>query len=132
MSMSDPIADMLTRIRNAARAGLPSVRIPQSRLKAEIARILKREGYLNGIEVEPNDGKPMLRLDLKYGPDRQPVIQGLRRVSRPGLRQYRPSTSLPKVLNGLGVAIISTSQGVITDRDARHRKIGGEVLCHIW
>ncbi len=133
MSFSDPIADMLTRIRNALGAGQDTVLIPHSRLKAEIAQILKREGYILGVSEEPGPTpQKVLRLQLKYGPEREPVIQGVRRFSRPGLRKYAGSASLPHVLGGLGIAIVSTSSGLMTDREARRRKIGGEVLCTVW
>ncbi len=128
MSMHDPIADMLTRIRNAQMVNKPSVSMPSSKLKIAIAKVLKDEGYVEDFAVKPNDGKPQLEIGLKYYAGR-PVIESIDRISRPGLRIYRASDSIPKVMNGLGVAIVSTSQGVMTDRKARAAGIGGEVLC---
>lgn len=128
MSMSDPIADMLTRIRNAQMSEKVSVAIPASKLKVALAKVLKDEGYIDDFAVRPMDGKPVLEVGLKYYAG-QPVIEKLERVSRPGLRVYKPSGDIPKVMNGLGVAIVSTSKGVMTDRKARGLGIGGEVLC---
>jgi small subunit ribosomal protein S8 len=128
MSMSDPIADMLTRIRNAQMSDKVSVAMPASKIKAAIANVLKDEGYIEDFAVRPLDGKPMLEVALKYYAGR-PVIEKLERISRPGLRVYKPSDNIPKVMNGLGVAIVSTSRGVMTDRKARGLGIGGEVLC---
>lgn len=128
MSMSDPIADMLTRIRNAQRSEKQSVVIPASKLKSAIAQVLKDEGYIEDFAVRELEGKPALEIALKYYAGR-PVIEKIERVSRPGLRIYRPSGDLPKVMNGLGVAIVSTSRGVMTDRKARGLGVGGEVLC---
>jgi small subunit ribosomal protein S8 len=128
MSMSDPIADMLTRIRNAQMSEKVSVAMPASKVKAAIAKVLKDEGYIEDFAVRPLDGKPMLEVGLKYYAGR-PVIEKIERVSRPGLRIYKPSDDIPRVMNGLGVAIVSTSQGVMTDRKARGLGIGGEVLC---
>ena len=128
MSMSDPIADMLTRIRNAQMAQKERVAMPSSKLKVAIAKVLHDEGYVDGFEVEPNDGKPQLVIVLKYYAG-SPVIERIERVSRPGLRVYRGSNELPKVMNGLGVAIVSTPKGVMTDRAARASRVGGEVLC---
>ena len=130
MSMSDPIADMFTRIRNAQRVEKKSVVIPSSKLKVAIARVLQEEGYVEGFEVLENDGKPLLKVALKYYAGR-PVIERLERVSRPGLRIYKARNDLPQVMNGLGVAIITTSQGVMTDRKARQTGIGGEVLGYV-
>lgn len=130
MSMSDPIADMLTRIRNAQQSEKQSVAIPASKLKAAIAGVLKDEGYIEDFAVRENDGKPLLEISLKYYSGK-PVIEKLERISRPGLRVYKPSRDIPKVMNGLGVAIMSTSKGVMTDRKARGLGIGGEVLCII-
>jgi small subunit ribosomal protein S8 len=126
--MQDPISDMLTRIRNAQRADKVSVSMPSSKLKTAIANVLKDEGYIEDFKVEANDGKPTLEIQLKYYAGR-PVIERLDRVSRPGLRIYKGSNDIPKVMNGLGVAIVSTSKGVMTDRKARAAGIGGEVLC---
>jgi small subunit ribosomal protein S8 len=128
MSMSDPIADMLTRIRNAQLSEKASVEMPASKLKAAIAQVLKDEGYVEDFEVRQADGKPMLDISLKYYAGR-PVIEKIERVSRPGLRIYKASNQLPSVMNGLGVAIVSTSRGVMTERKARASGVGGEVLC---
>ncbi len=128
MSMSDPIADMLTRIRNAQQTNKLSVSMPASKLKGAIANVLKDEGYIEDFAVLPNDGKPLLSISLKYYAGR-PVIEKIERVSKPGLRIYKGSESLPKVMNGLGVTIVSTSKGVMTDHKARAAGIGGEVLC---
>ena len=128
MSMTDPIADMLTRIRNAQMVGQVEVGMPCSNLKTAIAQVLKDEGYIDGFVVKPNEGKPQLEISLKYYADK-PVIEKIERVSRPGLRIYRGRDDLPKVMNGLGVAIVSTSRGVMTDRRARETGVGGEVLC---
>jgi small subunit ribosomal protein S8 len=128
MSMSDPIADMLTRIRNAQRAEKVAVAMPSSKLKISIAAVLKEEGYIENFGVRDEDGKPVLELGLKYYAG-SPVIEKIERVSRPGLRIYKGTEELPKVMNGLGVAIVSTSKGVMTDRKARANGIGGEVLC---
>jgi small subunit ribosomal protein S8 len=130
MSMSDPIADMLTRIRNAQRVEKAEVTMPASKLKAAIAQVLKDEGYIDGFQVVTQDGKPELRIGLKYYAGR-PVIERLERVSRPGLRIYRGRNAIPQVMNGLGVAIVSTSRGVMTDRKARSQGVGGEVLCYV-
>jgi len=128
MSMSDPIADMLTRIRNAQQSEKLSVSVPASKLKAAIAKVLKDEGYIDNFAVRDNDGKPQLDIGLKYYAG-SPVIEKIERVSRPGLRIYKPSRDIPTVMNGLGVAIVSTSKGVMTDRKARGMGVGGEVLC---
>lgn len=132
MSLSDPIADMLTRLRNAHAAELESAEMPHSRIKSEIARILKREGFIRDYTTEGQGGKRMLRVYLKYGPNQEKGIEGLRRISRPGLRRYAGAGDLPRVLGGMGVAILSTSSGVMTDQEARRGKVGGEVLCHVW
>jgi small subunit ribosomal protein S8 len=128
MSMSDPIADMLTRIRNAQSVNKPVVSMPSSKLKTAIAAVLKDEGYIDDFSVQANDSKPQLNISLKYYAGR-PVIETIARVSKPGLRVYRGSQSIPAVMNGLGVTIMSTSKGVMTDRKARAAGIGGEVLC---
>ncbi len=128
MSMSDPVADMLTRIRNAQQSEKQSVAMPTSKLKAAIARVLKDEGYIEDFAVRSQDGKSHLDISLKYYAGR-PVIEKIERVSRPGLRIYKPSKDIPVVMNGLGVAIVSTSKGVMTDRKARGMGVGGEVLC---
>ena len=128
MSMSDPVADMLTRIRNAQQSEKLSVAMPTSKLKAAIAKVLKDEGYIEDFAIRNQDGKSHLDISLKYYAGR-PVIEKIERVSRPGLRIYRPSKDIPVVMNGLGVAIVSTSKGVMTDRKARGMGVGGEVLC---
>lgn len=130
-TVTDPIADFLTRIRNACRAGQAEVRIPYSRLKADIARVLKQEGYIANYEVETGGIRPALRITNKIV-DRRAAITGLRRVSRPGLRRYVGAGEIPRVLGGMGVAIISTSGGVVTGREAKQRNVGGEVLAVVW
>lgn len=132
MSCSDPIADMLTRIRNASKAGLPAVEMGHSRLKAEIARILKKEGYIADSADFDDDGKKGLRITLKYDYNDKPIIQQLRRVSKPGLRCYVAAGDIPRVRGGIGTAVLSTSRGVMSDREARAAHVGGEVLCHVW
>ncbi len=130
MSMSDPISDMLTRIRNAQLSEKQSVAMPASKLKSSIAQVLKDEGYIDDFAVREQDGKRELEISLKYYAGR-PVIEKIERVSRPGLRIYKPSRDIPNVMNGLGVAIVSTSKGVMTDRKARDLRVGGEVLCFV-
>jgi small subunit ribosomal protein S8 len=132
MTMTDPIADMLTRLRNANSAYHDEVVMPHSKLKANIAEILKREGYIAGYRDQPGEKGKNLVVELKYGPNRERSIAGVRRVSKPGLRVYAKSTNLPKVLGGLGVAIISTSGGLVTDRQAGKQGVGGEVLAYVW
>jgi small subunit ribosomal protein S8 len=134
MTMTDPIADMLTRIRNANVAMHDTVKMPSSKLKEALARILEREGYIAGWQVADDPGRPgrVLEINMKYAPDRTRTISGLRRVSKPGLRVYSKADRLPRVLGGLGVAVLSTSQGLMTDREARQRRMGGEVLCYVW
>jgi small subunit ribosomal protein S8 len=132
MTMTDPIADMLTRLRNANSAYHDQVVMPHSKLKAHIAEILQREGYIAGFHTQDAQVGTSLVIELKYGPNRERSIAGLRRVSKPGLRVYAKSTSLPKVLGGLGVAIISTSTGLLTDRQATKQGVGGEVLAFVW
>ena len=131
MSFSDPIADMLTRVRNAYMAGHETVDVPFSRLKGELARILKKEGYVLDYMAETGKSR-ILRLYLKYGEDGQPALRGLKRCSRPGLRRYAGGREIPRVLGGMGVAVLSTSRGIMTDHDARRQNVGGEVLCMIW
>lgn len=131
MSWSDPIADMLTRVRNAQKAAHPSVEMPYSRLKDEVAQVLKREGFIADIAVESGNPKS-LKLFLKYTEELEPVIRGVKRESRPGLRRYVAAAKVPRVLGGQGVAVLSTSSGILTDREARSRHVGGEVLCTIW
>ena len=133
MAMTDPIADMLTRIRNANSAEHDTVVIPASKMKVEIARILKQEGYINGYSVEGDTAKEKtITVELKDGPDKEKVITGLKRISKPGLRVYAKGGNVPRVLNGLGIAIISTSKGLMTDRDARKNNLGGEVVAYVW
>jgi small subunit ribosomal protein S8 len=132
MTMTDPIADMLTRLRNANSAYHDTVAMPYSKLKAGIAEILQQEGYIAGFHAEEAEVGRTLVLDLKFGPSRERSIAGLRRVSKPGLRVYAKSTALPRVLGGLGVAILSTSSGLLTDRQAAKQGVGGEVLAYVW
>jgi small subunit ribosomal protein S8 len=132
MTMTDPVADMLARIRNANVAYKEEIAMPSSKLKAAIADILKSEGYIRDYIVEPTKPQATLRMALKYTPERERSIAGLRRVSKPGLRVYAKRDDIPRVLGGLGIAIISTSQGVMTDRDARKQGVGGEVLAYVW
>lgn len=132
MTMTDPIADMLTRLRNANTAYHDTVTMPHSKIKAGIAEILQQEGYIAGFSVADAEVGKALTLNLKFGPSRERSIAGVRRVSKPGLRVYAKSTSLPKVLGGLGVAIISTSSGLLTDRQASKKGVGGEVLAYVW
>jgi small subunit ribosomal protein S8 len=133
MSVSDPIADMLTRIRNGVAARHDSVRIPASKMKISIARVLKDEGFIRDYSVQ-DDGKPQpdLKVDLGYTANRQPVLNGLQRVSKPGLRVYVQRREIPRVYGGLGIAIISTPKGVMTGQEARRQEVGGELLCYIW
>jgi small subunit ribosomal protein S8 len=134
VTMTDPIADMLTRLRNASVARNETVRMPSSKLKESLAAILLREGYIAGYKVVADERRPgrALEVTLKYAPDRTATISGLRRVSKPGLRVYSGAEKMPRVLGGLGVAVVSTSQGLMTDREARKRRVGGEVLCYVW
>jgi small subunit ribosomal protein S8 len=134
MTMTDPIADMLTRIRNANVAFHDEVVMPSSKVKVALANLLVREGYIRNYAVEDDTERPgsKLRIVMKYTPDRERTISGLRRVSKPGLRVYTKATDVPRVLGGMGIAILSTNQGLMTDREARQRKVGGEILCHVW
>ncbi|GAA5345877.1 SSU ribosomal protein S8P [Planifilum fimeticola] len=132
MVMTDPIADMLTRIRNANAVRHESVEIPASKIKRQIAEILKREGFIRDAEYIDDGKQGVIRIFLKYGPNNERVITGLKRISKPGLRVYAKSTEVPRVLRGLGIAILSTSKGVMTDKEARQAKVGGEVLAYIW
>ena len=132
MSMTDSIADFLTRIRNANMVRHDSVEVPASKIKKDIAEILKSEGFVRDVEYIEDDKQGVIRVFLKYSADKTRVITGLKRISKPGLRTYVKSDDVPKVLNGLGIAIISTSEGVITDKEARAKKIGGEVLAYVW
>ncbi len=129
---SDPIADLLTRVRNGAQSRLATVEIPHSKIKVEIVKILEAEGYISSWEVTTETKFPTIRVSLRYDAKRKPVIQHIRRVSKPGLRIYKPTTELRPVRSGLATQIISTSSGLMTDRDARKRKVGGEVLCEVW
>ncbi|CDD68059.1 30S ribosomal protein S8 [Eggerthella sp. CAG:368] len=132
MSMNDPIADMLTRVRNANSAGKQTVSMPSSKKLVEIARIMQEEGYIAGYEVESAEPRDILEITLKYGEKKDRTIRGLKRISKPGLRIYAGKDELPRVLGGLGTAIISTSKGVMADRDARKMGVGGEVIAYIW
>ena len=132
MSMNDPIADMLTRVRNAHSAGKPTVSMPSSKKLVEIARIMQEEGYIASYEIESAQPRDILEITLKYGEKKARTIRGLKRISKPGLRIYAGKDELPRVLGGLGTAIISTSKGVMTDRDARKAGVGGEVIAYIW
>jgi small subunit ribosomal protein S8 len=132
MVMTDPIADMLTRIRNANDAGHKMVEIPASNEKRAIADILMEEGYINKVEYVEDEKQGMIKVTLKYGDNKSRVISGIKRISKPGLRVYAGHADLPKVLNGLGIAIVSTSKGVMTDKKARKAGIGGEVICYVW
>ena len=132
MQITDPIADMLTRIRNANSSKHGSVSVPCSKLRIEIAKILDQEGYIAGYEVIEDEIQGIIKINLKYGPGKQKVITGLKRVSKPGLRVYASKENLPKVLKGLGIAIISTSKGIMTDKEARKANVGGEVLAFVW
>ena len=132
--MTDPIADMLTRIRNANVAMHDTVRMPSSKVKEALAAVLTREGYIEGYNVAQATERPgrVLEINMKYTPDRARTISGVRRISKPGLRVYLAADKLPRVLGGLGVAVLSTSQGLMTDREARRRRVGGEILCYVW
>jgi small subunit ribosomal protein S8 len=132
MTMSDPIADMLTRIRNAVSSKHDSVRMPSSKLKVAIARVLKEEGFIRDFEVVQDGARAMLKMDLSYTGRKEPVLSGIKRVSKPGLRIYVQKREIPRVLGGLGVAILSTPEGVMTGQVARQKSVGGEVLCYVW
>ena len=132
MAMTDPIADMLTRIRNANQMRYVEVEVPASNIKVEIARILKEEGFISNYKIKKGDVQNTIVLNLKYGQNKERVITGLKRISKPGLRVYAKASELPKVLNGLGIAVVSTSKGLMTDKDARKQQLGGEVLAYIW
>jgi len=132
MAMSDPIADMLTRVRNAGKAKFKSVDIPGSRLKIEIAKVLKSEGYIRNYKFISDDKQGTLRVYLKYGSDQRHTIYGIQRISKPSRRVYVKGNKISPVLNGLGIAILSTSKGIMTDKSARSENIGGELLCHVW
>jgi small subunit ribosomal protein S8 len=134
MTMTDPIADMLTRLRNGNVALHDQVRMPSSKLKEALASVLEREGYIEGFSVADDTAGPgrVLTVKMKYSPERERTISGIQRISKPGLRIYRQADRLPRVLGGLGVAVLSTSQGLLTDREARERHVGGEILCYVW
>lgn len=132
MTMSDPIADMLTRVRNANMVRHEKLELPASNIKKEIAEILKNEGFVKSVEYIEDDKQGVIRMFLKYGQNNERVITGLKRISKPGLRVYAKSEDIPKVLNGLGIAIVSTSRGLVTDKVARNEKIGGEILAYVW
>jgi len=132
MAMSDPIADMLTRIRNAGKAKFIKVDIPGSKLKTDLARVMLQQGYITDYKFVEDGKQGILRIYLKYDKDKQPVIYGIERVSKPGRRIYLKSKDIQPVLNGMGVAVISTSKGIVTDKDARRENVGGEILCKIW
>ncbi|NMA93044.1 MAG: 30S ribosomal protein S8 [Clostridiales bacterium] len=132
MTMTDPVADMLTRIRNANTAGHATVDIPASKVKKNIADILVKEGYIRGYEMVEEDSRRTIKVTMKYGVDKARVISGLKKISKPGLRVYVKADQLPRVLGGLGIAIISTSGGLLTDKEARKLGVGGEVLCYVW
>ena len=132
MSMTDPIADMLARIRNASTAFHDEVEMPASKIKENIARILADEGFVDGFELANGQSHPTIKIKLRYTEERERVISGIRRISKPGRRVYRGATELPRVLGGLGVAIVSTSQGVMTDKQARQARVGGEILAYVW
>ncbi|HBZ78612.1 MAG TPA: 30S ribosomal protein S8 [Clostridiales bacterium] len=132
MSMTDPIADMLTRIRNANMVGHESVDVPASKMKKSIAEILLKEGYINGYDLIEDNKQGIIRIQMKYGANKERVITGIKKISKPGLKVYAKTGDIPRVLGGLGIAIVSTSQGVITDKEARKKNIGGEVICYVW
>ncbi|MDR3242626.1 MAG: 30S ribosomal protein S8 [Clostridiales Family XIII bacterium] len=132
MTMTDPIADMLTRIRNANMVGHETVDVPASRMKKSIAGILTEEGYIKGFNVVGDGAQDVIRIDMKYGADKEKVISGIKRISKPGLKVYAKADEVPKVLEGLGVAIVSTSNGIISDREARRLRVGGEIICYVW
>lgn len=132
MTMTDPIADMLTRIRNANIVGHESVDIPASKMKKSIAGILTEEGYIKGFDIIEGNTQGILRVKMKYGPEKEKVISGIKKISKPGLKVYAKANEVPRVLGGLGIAIISTSNGVISDKEARKLGVGGEVVCYVW
>ena len=132
MSMTDPIADMLTRIRNSSQAHHTEVTMPASKLKSALAEVLKAEGYIDSFRIEGEEPHRMLVLELRYGHDKQRAITGIRRISKPGLRVYSKANQIPRVMGGLGVAVLSTSRGLMSDRAARKENVGGEILCYVW
>ncbi len=132
MTMTDPIADMLTRIRNANTVGHETVEIPASKMKKAIAEILKEEGYITDFEVIEDDKQGMIKVTMKYGANKEKVISGIKKISKPGLKVYAKAGEVPKVLGGLGIAIVSTSKGIVSDKEARKLGVGGEVICYVW
>lgn len=132
MTMTDPIADMLTRIRNANTVGKTTVEVPASNMKKSIAGILTEEGYIKGFDVVEDNKQGIIKVQMKYGPENQKVINGIKKISKPGLKVYAKADDIPRVLGGLGIAIISTSNGVISDKEARKLGVGGEVICYVW
>lgn len=132
MTMTDPIADMLTRIRNANTVGHETVEIPASKMKKAIAGILKEEGYITDFEVIEDDKQGMIKVTMKYGANKEKVISGIKKISKPGLKVYAKAGEVPKVLGGLGIAIVSTSKGIVSDKEARKLGVGGEVICYVW
>lgn len=132
MTMTDPIADMLTRIRNANTAGHPTVEIPASKMKISILQILKDEGYIRDFDIIEDEKQNLIKVDMKYGASKERVISNIKKISKPGLKVYAKADQVPKVLGGLGIAIISTSKGIISDKEARKLGVGGEVICYVW
>jgi small subunit ribosomal protein S8 len=132
VKVDDPISDLLTRLRNAMRAGHEKVDVPASRLKQDLLRVLAAEGYVGSFRAVEEKGEPMLRVQLKYDPEGDPIVAGLERVSKPGRRVYARSREIPEVLGGLGISILSTSRGIVTGREARESRLGGEILCNVW
>ena len=132
MTMTDPVADMLTRIRNANTVGHKTVEIPASKMKISMAEILKEEGYINGYDVIEDNKQGIINIEMKYGANGEKVISGIKKISKPGLKTYAKANEVPRVLGGLGIAIISTSKGVMSDREARKLGVGGEVICYVW
>jgi small subunit ribosomal protein S8 len=132
MTGTDPITDLLNRLRNAMRAGHERVDVPASRVKEDLVRVLSEEGYISSFRRVEEKGRPVLRIGLKYDPEGEPIVSGLERVSRPGRRVYAPAKEIPEVLGGLGTAIVSTSRGILTGRQAREQRLGGEILCNVW
>ncbi len=132
MTMTDPIADMLTRIRNANTVGHETVEIPASKMKKAIAEILKEEGYITDFEVVDDEKQGIIKVTMKYGANKERVISGIKKISKPGLKVYAKANEVPKVLGGLGIAIVSTSKGIVSDKEARKLGVGGEVICYVW
>ncbi|MDD2215298.1 MAG: 30S ribosomal protein S8 [Eubacteriales bacterium] len=132
MTMTDPVADMLTRIRNANTVGHATVDIPASKMKKSIADILTKEGYIKGYDIIEEGKQSIIRVQMKYGTDKERVISGIKKISKPGLKVYAKTNEVPRVLGGLGIAIISTSKGIVSDKDARNLGVGGEVICYVW